>query len=73
MRYPSFANIFQYVKHFFLKSAFGRLVLIFMFISIFNLYFFSQIYWPKIRSWLNNSTTTVIDDSSHESFMENEF
>ncbi len=63
MRYPSFTNIFNYIIHFFFKSAFGRLVLIFMFIAIFNVYFFSQIYWPKILRWLQNSTSTSVEQN----------
>ncbi len=72
MRYPSFTNIFHYMKHFFFKSAFGRLLLMFLIVAVFNLYFFSQMYWPKLRSWLENSTSTSIDTSPESSF-QNEF
>jgi hypothetical protein len=71
MRYPSFTNIAYYAKHFFFKSAFGRLICVFMFVTIFNIYFFSQLYWPKLLSWLQNSTTSI--DTSTESSLNDEY
>lgn len=64
MRNPTFTNIFYYMKHFFFKSAFGRLILVFMFVAIFNMYLFSQFYWPKIREWVHNSTSTSVETST---------
>jgi hypothetical protein len=66
------SNVAYYTKHFFLKTSFGHLVLLFMFISIFNIYFFSQIYWPKILTWVQNTTTTTSMDASSESLVEDE-
>jgi hypothetical protein len=69
MRYPSLTNVVYYAKHFFFKSAFGRLFLLFLFITVFNVFIFSQFYWPKILRWLQNSTST----SDNISLSENEF
>ena len=69
MRHPTMANVTFYTKYFFFKSAFGRLVLVFMFVSIFHIFLFSQIIWPKILAWLQNSTTDEVSESS----FENEF
>ncbi|CAF0863883.1 unnamed protein product [Rotaria sordida] len=75
IRYPSLNNIAYYAKYFFFKTAFGRIVLLFTMFAGFNIYFFSQVYWPKISVWLQNSTSTStsIDTTSFESHTENEF
>ncbi|CAF2711783.1 unnamed protein product [Rotaria sp. Silwood2] len=72
IRYPTFTNVFYYAKYFFFKTALGRLMLIFTLIAGFNLYFFSEVYWPKILTWLQNSTSKSID-TSFESSTENDF
>ena len=62
-------NVVYYTKHFFFKSAFGRLILLFMFVTIFNIYFFSQFYWPKFLHGYKILTSTSADTSS-ESLMK---
>ncbi|CAF3659479.1 unnamed protein product [Rotaria sp. Silwood1] len=71
IRYPTFTNIIYYAKYFFFKTVFGRLLLIFILIAGFNLYFFSQVYWPKLLIWLQNSTSKSIN-TSYESHIKNE-
>ena len=66
------SNVAYYTKHFLLKTAFGHLILLFAFVTVFNVFLFSQFYWPKILTWIQNVTSSSVDTSS-ESFIEDEF
>ncbi len=66
------SNVVYYTKHFLLKTAFGHLILLFMFVTILNIFLFSQFYWPKFLTWIQNITSTSADTSS-ESLIEDDF